>query len=163
MFLFSFNKKFLMSLNSIKPCNLSLFVSLDDYLLDGRVARNHFISHPDYILGRLVALISILSVYLSVLLIGNLHLADFDWTSDKSCLEILTVFTYSANMRDRVDILLSCQLLGLSHHSCWQGQAQVLDECITLLIRLNLHCLSVFNCPLFSTSLIYGSSTIKSV
>ena len=67
-----------MPLNPVKSGNLSLLVALNDDLLNGRVTRNHPISHPDYILGRLMALISILSILLGILLIAYLYLADHD-------------------------------------------------------------------------------------
>ena len=67
-----------MPLNPIKSGNLSLPVSLGYDLLDGRVTINHPITHPDYILGRLMALIPVLSILLSVLLIADLYFADHD-------------------------------------------------------------------------------------
>ena len=67
-----------MPLNPIKSGYFSLLVALNDDLLNGRVTRNHTVSHPDYVLGRLMALIPMLSILFSVLLIAYLYFADHD-------------------------------------------------------------------------------------
>ena len=67
-----------MPLNPIKSGYFSLLVALNYDLLNGRVTRNHTVSHPYNVLGRLMALIPMLSILLSVLLIAYLYFADHD-------------------------------------------------------------------------------------
>ena len=126
VFILGFNHKLLVPLDPIESGDLPRLVPLFNYFLDSRIARNHFIPHPDDILRRLMALISLFTIHLSILFIAYLHLADFDSRASKHpSLRIpahLTHFAQSAALSNGVNIAsLPPNQLIVSLHG--QGQA----------------------------------------
>ena len=139
VFILGFNHKLLVPLNPIESGDFPCLVPFFNYFLDSRITCNHLISHPDDILSRLMALISLFTIFFSICFIAYLHLADFE-ASKYSSLGIpahFTNFAQSTALSNGVNITSLPPNLVINLHR--QGQAQILHHICPLFVPSKHH------------------------